>query len=226
MEVILKNRILIAIFALLLASTAQADLYRSFEATYSTEDGTLAGSGYWAATGVTFVRKVWQETPTSPFHYYGDLSILGGKGDVSHINEEISLTADASNVLSLEVLSGTVGKTEFGFFTEAPGWDGTRNIFKLDDTTGLNLEYHFTSDREPMWGSWSAKDGQAGSMGLNTVYNTAFGMPAPAFSIWDCPSYRGHIPVMDTTTVVPVPSALLLGLIGIGCASARLRKPV
>ena len=78
--------------------------------------------------------------------------------------------------------------------------------------SGTQLVLSFYSDRAPMWGSFYAKDGTDGSNDVY-AYNSGFSGVGSDF-----------IAVPDTTTTVPVPGAVLLGMLGLAVAGSKLRK--
>ena len=96
-----------------------------------------------------------------------------------------------------------------------PDWPVGAEIagMKFDKPLELTTEQvSFNSSRMPMWGNFYSKDGKVA--GIDAVaYNTGLDP-----SVTD----GAYIPVPDT--VVPVPGALLLGMLGMSVAGMKLRK--
>jgi hypothetical protein len=68
-----------------------------------------------------------------------------------------------------------------------------------------------------VWGDFYAVDGK--KLGHeNAAWNAGFDLPDPDPLILGLHDYEGnnHILVPDTTTIIPAPSAILLGSIGVG----------
>jgi hypothetical protein len=94
---------------------------------------------------------------------------------------------------------------------------------KLDGLGATDATVEFNSYRQPVWGDMYAKDGQAQGNGWNYLFNVGFTSPDwdPVVAAHDG-AEAGHLLVPDT--VVPVPGAVLLGLLGLGAAGLKLRK--
>ena len=144
------------------------------------------------------------------------------KGTLSHLTIEVSEGFGAGDILpgSLSPSSGVV--TEFG------DKDGITHALKLDDDNtasffGNNAYYSWTmsfdSYRMPMWGDFFAKDGTLNKVDVYAK-NTGFG-----FDFDGTQPAQGHawISVPDTQ-VIPVPGAVLLGILGLTAAGIKLRK--
>ena len=102
-----------------------------------------------------------------------------------------------------------------------PGMPGSVYGLKFDssvlpekDEYGKEIyswEVEFDSYRNPMWGDFYAKDGTLNNEQVY-AYNTSFGIDG---------DYKIAVP---DTSYVPVPGAVLLGMLGLSVAGIKLRK--
>lgn len=137
-------------------------------------------------------------------------------GDPSHFVLEVSPSFTDDNILDS---NGNIEGP--GTITEQqgnPNMPANVNGIKFDFS---GYVYELTSDRNPVWGDFYSKDGNAGGLGTNTVFNTGFGTdPDQA----DSP-FSGWIPVPDSgINIVPIPAAVWMGLAGLGAVAVVRRR--
>ena len=140
----------------------------------------------------------------------------GVEGDPSHFNIEVSPSFTEDNILDS---NGTIDGPQV--FTEQEG-----NPNMPDDLYSIKFDfsgyvYELTSDRNPVWGDFYSKDGNAGGLGTNSVWNSEFGTDPLA---GDSP-FSGWIPVPDSgITIIPLPAAFWLGFAGLGAVAFVRRR--
>jgi len=88
----------------------------------------------------------------------------------------------------------------------------------------------FQSSHAPMWGDFLAKDGSAAmpegltGSGQLIAYNADFGESLDYATKHNLDANPGNYILVPNTYTVPVPGAVLLGVLGLSVAGARLRK--
>jgi hypothetical protein len=195
----------------LTATETRADLYGGG---LSYPSG-LAASGNWAQVGLGIT---WTVTPVSGgFNYRYDFAAPDDP-EISHFILEVSENFTANNFWDLTWNGQPWGDVQVAVpdpqnkanpgMPDDSDWN---NGIKVDATSGLRVTLAFNSPRVPVWGDFYAKGGRE-----TYVYNLGLGEP-------DADDGK-HIAVPDTDTVVPVPGAMLLGSVGLGVASYRLRR--
>lgn len=188
----------------------------------------LAGSGVWA-TGSTLS---WVVTDNEDGTWRYSYNLVVPQGGVSHFIVEASPTFTLDDILNPE------GPYNLGPYVDTfasgpgnPGMPGSIYGIKFDDTSGTNAMFSFDSPRMPVWGDFYAKDGNAGGMGVNYVYNAGFTNPDydPNVPISDG-SVDNHILVPDTkmtNNVVPEAQTIVLaslGLLPVAAVGRGLRR--
>ncbi len=123
------------------------------------------------------------------------------------------LTEGYSVVLPPATYSGdTGGASNYGIPGELWGIK-----FHKAEPGSSTWSFEFDSTKQPMWGDFYVVDGAVVDQGKKTIpyaYNAGF-------TSFDCGDGK-HIAVPDT--VVPVPGAVLLGILGVAVAGIKLRK--
>lgn len=153
--------------------------------------------------------------------------------DLSHMIIEVSanFTEDdytgPSGLISELRSDNTTPTTTWGpTFTGDPPVPDKPNPYMPGSIPGIKVESFadgppyswsitITSTRVPMWGNFYAVDGEGPIPGGGTEWATAWNTGFDG-------SGSDFIPVPDT--IIPVPGAVLLGILGLGVAGLKLRK--
>lgn len=172
-------------------------------ASLSTLDGSILGTGNWveSSTPAIFTYDISQEGNLWRYHYEFNVP----SGDVSYLIIEASL--DFTGLDLFNVSGGNPEINWWGLSASSPFMPGDIFGIKFDNTSGNPCVIDFYSPRVPVLGSFYAKDGQAGQLGVNTAWNSGFSYPGS----------DAYIMVPDTSTVIPAPSAV--ALVGLGAAT-------
>jgi len=172
----------------------------------------------------------WLVTPITDFDSNPDIDYFNyaytftakesSGGGLSHFILEVSSQFSLDELWGLTPTTLTIAvdspKT-YGISPANPGIPGNIYGIKIQSFTnnGDNTwAVSFNSTRVPVWGDFYAKGGA-----VNYAYNTGFLLADPTGLAGD----GMHIAVPDTYAV-PVPAAVLLGLLGLGVAGIKLRK--
>lgn len=218
----MKNGLIISVM-LLLATPVGACIV-SYTGSLSVGHG-LVGTATWDDPSSKISYTVSQATVGGPWTYSYTFSVEAK--DISHFIIETSPSFTEDNLLSINwsVCHGT--------YSIEDNKDNNGNPYMPTDLYGikftpgdvLDATVTFTSDREPVWGDFYARDGKTGGT-YNTVYNTGFTATDtdPAIPPANNPNgvLTNHILVPDTVSA-PEPMALALVMAG-GVVMLRRRK--
>jgi hypothetical protein len=203
-----------------LSTVGSADIFTGT----MTSDSGLTGFGGWA-TGASLTWTVDDTTTAGLWHYEYELTVA--EKDISHLIIETSPTfVDEPDVTNLFNLSWTGGHDvdTFGGSGDPGISDGDIYGLKIDEVSTKSLLVTFDSDRAPVWGDFYAKDGTEDKGTVDVyLYNDGFFDADPIAPLANGP-LDGHLLVPDTISVVPVPSAVLLGAMGLGISGQLLRR--
>ena len=185
---------------------------------------SVNGGGIYATDGWNnnLTTISWTVTPiVGGYNYSYTFTVPDDTKELSHIIFEVSENFTDSDFLS----SISYDLDTFGSGNDNPGIPGNIYGIKFDipqseeGEEGYSWTLTFDTTRMPRWGDFYAKDGVYNPQGAPSIdvyaYNTSFGLPHTDNSPY-------HIAVPDT--YVPVPPAVLLGMLGIGIAGIKLRK--
>lgn len=205
--------LLIALAALSIAVAQIPASAASYSGTLSTPI-QLGGSGAWYL-GST-INWVVTDMENGTWRYWYQLSVPVGA--VSHFILETSPNFTLADIVAGSA-KGDFQKIYLGTWSSDqgnsnPGIPGPVYGLKFDEAFGLTTTIQFDSYRMPMWGDFYAKDGTAGGLGQNFVFNAGFLAPDPTAGPADG-SVNDHILVPDTHTVIPEFSTLALGAMGL-----------
>jgi len=205
-----RKIILTCIQALLLGITglAKADLFDG-QLDYTSEINTgLNASTNWAGGDTSIFWKV-NLVDNSYYHYEYTFTTNNSPG-LSHLIIQVS-----NNFLENDLLDSEL-EAYLGTYSSAnpsnPGLPiiiyGIKFETFSEDNTNRTWTWSFDSTRAPMLGDFYAKGGSD-----SYAYNSG-----------QLTGGSGFIAVPDTDTVVPVPGAVLLGMLGIGIAGLKIRR--
>lgn len=227
----MKNHALVAclIGLAILAPPALAGLNTLSKGSLTTtNDGGLTGTESWA-TGTTIA---WEVEATSGGAYRYTYTFTVQSKALSHIIFEVSKTFTANDFLGLILPDDAIWEGPKDFVPNSDPLKtngGLPDVMRGVKVEGLaeDLEWtiQFDTMRMPMWGNFYAEDGQDGEgseKNLVYAYNTDFLNVGGVNDRYAEMSPGDFIAVPDT--YVPVPGAVLLGLLGLSAAGIRLRK--
>ena len=183
-------------------------------------DGDLTATGAWNDDSTTLSWVVDNVTTPGLWHYMYTLEVP--QGGISHIIIEASgpCPGPAFTCENLFNLTGDpgVGEVEIKLNTPQQGNpDMPGDLYGIKISPGdspLTWMIEFDSDRGPRWGDFYAKNGEAGQIGTNTVYNAGFGTAIPDDTLVQSGSYMDHLLVPDTGNLIPEPT--VLGILAVG----------
>lgn len=178
--------------------------------------GGLTATGDWSSSS-TIIS--WIVTPEIGYYNYSYTFTVPRKS-LSHSilqvsdpypEDELALVNTSLDPVELFATLDTWGTSNSN-----PGIPGSVYGLKFENITdddpyfgeGSTWTWSFNSLRMPMWGNFYAKSG----VGIY-AYNTGFEYPD-----------TGSFIVVPDTEYVPVPPAVLLGMLGMGVAGVKLRK--
>ena len=186
--------------------------------TLTVGDGEIVAGGSWASGTELYYEVTRPSDPTAPLHYLYTFT-ASGSPDLSHFILEVSGAVEglaAFTLTSPDYLNGpTTGETLLDDYSSGgsnPSGD-TWEMFgiKFGDmfgTSGSPWTIEFDSYRLPMKGSFYSKGG-----------DDSF-----AYNPYLAESPDGAYILVPDTSYVPVPTAVLLGILGLGVVGIKLRK--
>ena len=203
-----------------LATPGFADLF-SGDLTWESTETEIVAAGIWDNTST---KVTWDVDPidsdldgdTDYFHYAYSFTAPAGAGSLSHFILQVSPQFETGDFWNLSTGLDFERPDDYGPGDPAnPGIPGNIWGLKFADSFSQNpitgaFEWSFDSTRVPVWGDFYAKGGTT-----NYAYNSGY-LIEPDVEF-------GHIAVPDTYKV-PVPGAVLLGVLGLGVVGLKLRK--
>lgn len=200
-----------------LTAPAFADLYSG---QLTGAGGGLTATGAWDSTGTSITWAI-SENANGSWHYLYTFDVE--EKALSMIIFQVSDTFRMPDF----VTGSLTGPGDFSLGTWF-GWEGMpgsiRGLKFESFSDGTEWTVAFDTMRAPMWGNFYAKDGKevtdAGKIRVY-AYNSDFGTLTDD-QRYDNTFAGDFIAVPDTR--VPIPAAVLLGLLGLGAAGLKLRK--
>lgn len=205
-----------------------------YSGSLSSVTGGLQGNGGWVADPAKPVTFDWlvSENDDSSWHYHYVFDSTGLQGTIGHLVLETSqaLTSD-------EIRNATPEFTSDGpkWYTQQTKGNGNHPIpeplfgIKFAQLSSTLVVIDFDSDHVPIWGDFYAKGGAVSG----NLWSAGFTSPdTDPFEPAQDGSLGYHVLVPDTMTfeaesiirpVVPVPGAVILGMIGTSLI-VRLRR--
>ncbi len=180
-----------------------------------TTDSEIIAEGSWKSTDTTFYWEVSRDPdPTKPLTYTYTFTVPTGARDLSHFDLQVSENPAFSLTGPLDFIN--INGYDLGDPPQVePIHAGSGEIgpWLVDDLIGIRFQdmfdeeasswtVSFQSYRLPMWGYWYAKAGT-----VEEAYNSMYGET-----------------LVPDTSYVPVPGAVLLGMLGMCVAGVKLRK--
>jgi len=186
-------------------------------------DGGIYATGGWASAVTMITWDITTNTRDGSLHY--KYMWTTASKNLSHLILEVS---DGLRLGYPDYFNGP-NPADGDPQTYSPDDPGNSNPGLLGDLFGLKFTpgtettafaVEFDSFRLPMWGNFYAKDGTDDKGTVDVyAYNTDF------LYEYDAETHPWKIAVPDTA-YVPVPGAVLLGMLGLGAAGLRLRRGV
>jgi len=189
--------------------------------TLTSSSGDLIATGVWATGtgGTTLYWKVSHDDVTTDpaywhYQYILTVPIQPQAKAISHMILQVSEDLEAWEILDVSHAFVTGDPQQYTYdgsnpYMPASGIWGLK--FNTDGESLTTFALDFYSNRNPMMGDFYAKDGKTSSI-WNTVYNSGFG------------NLTGEKIGVPDTSVVPVPGAILLGVIGTAIVGAIRRR--
>ena len=236
---------LIAVLLLAVAGGAVADTYVGELSTLTDPKGIISTGQAWDGTG-GWGTISWVVTEVNPTNWHYSYTFTVPNGGVSHFILQVSTSLTSPELISLDD-PASVAMYGPAYYYPPPD-DGSSNLGLPEAFYGIKFEpvgspttftVGFSVARDPVWGDFYARDGQAPLPGgetthtLNAAWNAGFTSPdadpeTPPIS----GSVDYHLLVPDTTNgpggpeVVPELNAavfLITGLAGVFGFAARRR---
>jgi hypothetical protein len=214
-----------------LASPVFADLYL-YNDSLKWSEGGLYATGTWASTTTEIAWTV-EESTVDPALWHYEYTFTVPVKALSHIVIEVSETFKSDDFVNL-VTEGLNGPY---LLLWKAGTSGNEYLpvdlyglkFEGFDSAATSWTIAFDTRRAPMWGNFYAKDGAIKDWTTNPptnvpiyAYNTDIRMNPDDFDRYAEYTDTFHMAVPDTR--VPVPAAVLLGMLGLGAAGLKLRR--
>ncbi len=201
-----------------LTAPAFADLYSG---QLTGGGGGLTATGSWNSTGTILTWTVTRNPDNQTWHYLYTYEVEAKA--LSNIIFQVSNTFTMEDFVDGSLTgAGAFSLHNFSGLYGLPG-----NIYGLKFEAladGTSWTIAFDTRRSPMWGNFYAKDGKEQTpqaLIYDYAYNSDFG-PLTNAQRYDNDFVGDFVSVPDTR--VPVPAAVLLGLLGLGAAGLKLRK--
>ncbi len=219
----LRCAILLSVVAGLAVAPASASVITGSLTTANA--GITAGGNYTNANGGFVISWTITNNGNGTWTYQYDFTRLNGnrvrQPGVSHIILELSPNFTEDDLLST---GNTIKTTTFGTFSGGPsnpGWPGGSISGVKFDNTSDPIGIVFTTNREPMWGSFYVKGGSS-SYAFNADFNAAVANKLDYFNP-AVDSNGNPLRMILVPDTIPTPGALVaLGLGGL-VASRRRR---
>ncbi len=173
--------ILINIFVFTSAIHASSFTYSGTLSSQPGADGIINGTGNWVAPDHTTTLSwvVSFDSSISNLVHYKYI-LTHSKGETSHLIFEVSPDFTVLDILNpsgdFNINEVTIGTFD-GNGNSNPGIPESIFGVKFPCAFGLTTRVEFDSTRLPVWGDFYAKDGQAGGLGFNAVWNAGFTSP-------------------------------------------------
>ena len=185
-------------------------------------DGLVTSDGWTDTYGLT--RIVWDIAQNADGSFTYSYTFTVPQKYPSHLIIEVSDAferSDAFNVEDIENFDEILVDEYDGTDPSNPYMPGTINGIKFDineNAQDVVTEVTFDSWRQPVWGDFYSKDGRGLVPGGGTDWATAWNTGLVDHEDPD----GAYLAVPDT--IIPVPGAVLLGILGLGVAGLKLRK--
>jgi hypothetical protein len=180
------------------------------------DGGGLSASGAWNDTSTTLSWVITNET--TYWHY--EYTFTAEEKALSHFILQVSDTFTDTDIWNVDPGALVIELDDFssdGQGSSNLGMPGPLYALKFEDfdDEATSWTWSFDTLRDPVWSHFYAVDGLKNSTDPPYVYNSAFD------NIDDTLEYYVAAP---DTTVIPVPPAILLGMIGLSFVGVTLRK--
>lgn len=200
-------------------SVCLADLYSG---SITSTLGEILTEGDWTSGEVTVSWEITEVTdadldPDVDYYHYEYTVTVPEAPAMSHFVLQVSPEFAAEDLFDLDYEPGDLAAV-------GPGnYEGIWGL-KFEDqfSSDLTQTWSFNCLREPLWGDFYAKAGSALGGPYGIAYNEGFGIDPYGIN-GGLAQGLAYIARIDTN-YVPVPTAVLLGILGLGVVGIRLRK--